>query len=150
MSQFLHVLHTHLLSLIGHVWDDLDQHARQRVPSNVTQPLKGSRTTFHMLQSTAWSIHAMCHAALGKWWSHQILTGFPIHAPIFFKVSVTEAYLSSQSCEIHRLGPNAFILIDGFPYMNCNSIKTLKLLHIFVQCKCGDSTGASNLGPRDW
>ena len=30
----------------------------------------------------------MCSAACGKWWSHQILIGFLIHAPTFFKVSV--------------------------------------------------------------
>jgi hypothetical protein len=27
----------------------------------------------------------------------------------------TDAYLYSQSCEIHRLGPNEFISIDWFP-----------------------------------
>ena len=35
----------------------------------------------------------------------------------------------NQSCEIHRLGPNSFNSIDWFPYMNCNSAKSLKLLH---------------------
>jgi hypothetical protein len=32
--------------------------------------------------------------------------------------------------EIHRLGPNEFISIDWFTYMNCNSVKSLKLLHV--------------------
>jgi hypothetical protein len=40
----------------------------------------------------------------------------------------TDAYLYSQSCEIHRLGPNEFITIDWFSYMNCNSVKSWKLL----------------------
>ena len=42
---------------------------------------------------------------------------------------------TAQSCEIHRLGPNLFILIHWFPYMNCNSVKSFKLLHVafFVQ-----------------
>jgi hypothetical protein len=34
---------------------------------------------------------------------------------LFFKVQYlwpTDAYLYPQSCEIHRLGPNAIILID--------------------------------------
>ena len=29
-------------------------------------------------------VKEMCRAAWGKWWSHQILTGFLIHAPTFF------------------------------------------------------------------
>ena len=63
-----------------------------------------------------------CPAAFVKLWSHQILTGFLIHA--------TTYVLHSQSCEIHRLGPNEFISIDCFPYMNCTSVKSLKLLHV--------------------
>jgi hypothetical protein len=31
---------------------------------------------------------------------------------------------------VTRLGPNEFISIDGFPYMNCNSVESLKLLHV--------------------
>jgi hypothetical protein len=34
------------------------------------------------------------------------------------------------SCEIHRLRPNEFISIDWFPYMNWNSVKSLKVLHV--------------------
>uniref|UniRef100_A0A4W5KIS0 [histone H3]-trimethyl-L-lysine(4) demethylase n=1 Tax=Hucho hucho TaxID=62062 RepID=A0A4W5KIS0_9TELE len=55
----------------------------------------------------------------------------------WFSESQPYAYVYSQSCEICRLGPNLFISIDGFPYMNY-SVKSLKLLHvafyIFVQC----------------
>ena len=36
----------------------------------------------------------------------------------------------AQLGEIHRLGPNEFISIDWFPYMNCNSLKSLKLWHV--------------------
>jgi hypothetical protein len=42
-----------------------------------------------------------------------------------------DAYLYSQSCDIHRLGPDLFISNDWFPYMNCNSVKSLKLLHLY-------------------
>ena len=68
----------------------------------------------------------------GRHRSHQILTGFLIHALTFFLRYLwpTDAYLYSQSCEIHRLGPNGFISINWFPYMNCNSVKSLKLLHV--------------------
>ena len=40
----------------------------------------------------------------------------------------TNAYLYSQSCEIHRLGPDEFISIDWFPHLNCNSVKSMKSL----------------------
>ena len=36
------------------------------------------------------------------------------------------------TCEIHRLGDNEFFQIDWFPYMTCNSVKSLKLLFIFL------------------
>ena len=42
----------------------------------------------------------------------------------------THGCAPAQSCEIHRLVPNEFISVDGFPYMNCNSVKLLKLLHV--------------------
>jgi disulfide oxidoreductase YuzD len=48
----------------------------------------------------------------------------------------TDAYLYSQSCEIHWLEPNEFISIDWFPHRNCISVKPFKLLHVafmFVQ-----------------
>jgi hypothetical protein len=42
------------------------------------------------------SAKEMCRTALGKWWSHQILTGFLIHTPTFFiKVSVTNGCISA-------------------------------------------------------
>jgi hypothetical protein len=50
-------------------------------------------------------------------------------------------FLYSQSYEVHRLGPNGCISIDWFPYMNCHSVKSLKLLHsafiFFVECSMG-------------
>jgi hypothetical protein len=42
----------------------------------------------------------------------------------------TDAHQCSKSCKIHRLWTNAFISIDWFPYMSCNSVKSLKMLHV--------------------
>jgi hypothetical protein len=41
----------------------------------------------------------LCRAAWGKWWSHQILTGFLIHDPTFFflKVPVTNMHICIPS-----------------------------------------------------
>ena len=80
-----------------------------------------------------------CCTAWGKWWWNQILTGFLIHAPVFFLRYLwqPDAYLYSQSCAIHRLGPNEFIYIYWLPYMNCNSVKIFEIvaccIYIFVQ-----------------
>jgi hypothetical protein len=53
---------------------------------------------------------ANAHFRWGKWRSHQILTGFLIHAPSLLRyLWPTHAYLYSQSCEIYRLVPNEFI-----------------------------------------
>ena len=50
----------------------------------------------------------------------------------------TNAYVYSQPCQIHILGPNEFILINWYPYMNCNSVKILEIVacwvYIFVRC----------------
>ncbi len=67
------------MSHIEHVWDALDRRIRQRVPvPAIAQPLKRSGPTFHRPQSTTWS--TLCKGD-GKWWSHQILTGFRTHSP---------------------------------------------------------------------
>ena len=69
---------------IEHVWDALNQSVRQRVPvpANIqqlrTQPLKRSGTTFHNQQPGQLYAKKMCRTAWGKWWSHQMLTGFLI------------------------------------------------------------------------
>ncbi len=76
-SQFLHGQHTHRtchpLSMFRMLWIGIYDSVFQFLPisSNFTQPLKRSEPTFHRPQSKE-----MCCTAWGKWWSHQILTGF--------------------------------------------------------------------------
>ena len=45
-------------------------------------------------------------------------------------------YICIPSCEIHRPRPNKCISIDWFPYMNCNPVKSLKLLHVYFCSVC--------------
>jgi hypothetical protein len=116
-SQLFHGLHTHNMSPIEQVWDALGQHVRQRVPLRTAIEEEWD----NIPQATINSLK-ICQ---GKWWSHEILTCFVIHTPTFILT-----YLYSQSCEIHRLGPNECIYIDWFTYMICNSLKSLKLLHV--------------------
>ena len=59
----------------------------------------------------------------------------------------TDAYLYSPSCEIHRLGPISFISIGLLPYMNCNSVKFLNLLHVVFILFNVDLTPAPALPP---
>ena len=116
------------MSPIEHVWDALDQPCRQHVP--VPANMQQLRTAIEeewdnipqaTINSLINSMQRRIHTVWGKWWSHQILTSFLIH---------TTPYLKKKSCEIHRLGHNGFISIDWFPYMNCNSVKSLKLLRV--------------------
>ncbi len=78
-SQFLHGQHTHWtchpLSMFGMLWIGIYDSVFQflTISSNFAQPLKRSGLTFHRPQSTTWS--TLCEGD-GKWWSHQILTGF--------------------------------------------------------------------------
>ncbi len=78
-SQFLHGQHTHRtchpLSMFGMLWIGVYDSVFQFLPisRNFTQLLKRSGPTFHRPQSTTWS--TLCKGD-GKWWSHQILTGF--------------------------------------------------------------------------
>ncbi len=78
-SQFLHGQYTHRtchpLSMFGMLWIGVYDSVFQFLPisSNFAQPLKRSGPTFHRPQSTTWS--TLCEGD-GKWWSHQILTGF--------------------------------------------------------------------------
>jgi hypothetical protein len=97
------------MSPIEHVWNTLRQ--RVPVPTNIQQ-LCTVGQHLHRPRSTLFInyVKVMCRAAWGKLRSHQILTSSYTH-PYFFlsifpKVSVTNKY--SQSCEIHRLGPNEF------------------------------------------
>ena len=91
-------------------------------------------TTGHNQQPDQLYAKEMCCTAWGKWCSLQIMTCFLIHAPTFFsKVSMTNRCISVfPVIHTHRLGPNEFISTDWFPYMNCNAVKSLKLLHLFI------------------
>ena len=127
------------MSPIDHVWDALDRGVRQHVPvpANIQQLRTPIEVWDNIPQTTINSpVNAMkmCLAAWGKWWSHQILTGFLIHASTFKKKYQwpTNAYLHSQSCEIHRLGPNECISIDWFPYLFFNSLKLLHFVFILL------------------
>jgi hypothetical protein len=77
--------------------------------------------------------HSKGHNQQREGWWHQIPTGFLIHAPTIFHflryLWPTDAYLYSQSCEIHRSGPNSFISIDWFPY-DLELSKIFKMLHV--------------------
>ena len=106
-----------------------DQHVRQR-----GQSLKRSGTAFHRPQSTAWS--TLCEGDVSRWMRKMVVTPeadwFSDQRPYLFLRYLwpTDAYLYSQLCEIHRLRPNEFMSIVWFPYMNCNSVKSLKLLNV--------------------
>ncbi len=71
------------MSPIEHVWDALDRRIRQRVPvpANIQQQHSHWRgvdqhSTGHNQQPDQLYVKEMCCTAWGKWWSHQILTGF--------------------------------------------------------------------------
>ncbi len=100
-SQFLHGQHTHRtchpLSMFGMLWIGVYDSVFQsflRYPANFAQPLKRSGPTFHRPQSTTWSnfyAKEMCCTAWGKWWSHQILTGYwPPPPPNTVKLHILE------------------------------------------------------------
>ncbi len=79
-SQFLHGQHSPDMSPIEHVWDALDRRIRQRVPvpANIPQlrtAIEEEWTTGHNQQPDQ-LYEKTCCIAWGKWWSHQILTGF--------------------------------------------------------------------------
>jgi hypothetical protein len=85
------------------------------ISSNFAQPLKRSGTTFHRPQSSAWS--TLCWRDVPCCMRQMVVTShtdwFCDSCPYFFKgIWPTDAYLYSQSCEIHKLGPNLFISID--------------------------------------
>ncbi len=89
-SQFLHGQHTHRtchpLSMFGMLWMGVYDSMFQFLPisSNFTQPLKRSGPAIKEKpinnqqhdQLYVNYVKEMCCTAWGKWWSHQILTGF--------------------------------------------------------------------------
>jgi hypothetical protein len=88
---------------IEHVWDALDQHVTTTCSKSRQYPATshshwrgvGQHSTGHNQQPNQLYVKKLCHAAWGKWWTHQLLTGFLIHSPTFFlKVSVTNICIS--------------------------------------------------------
>ena len=140
MSQFFHGLQTHQtchpLSIFWVFCIDVYDSMFQFLPtsSNFTQPLKRSGTTFHRPQSTAWS--TLYKGDVSNCMRQTVVTPdtdwFSDPCPYLFLRYMwpTDAYLYSQSCEIHRLVSNKCIQIDWFPYMNYNSVKSFKLSHV--------------------
>jgi hypothetical protein len=98
------------MSPIENIWDALDRRVRQcvPVPANIQQVCTAiEEECDNIPQATIKSlINSMpmrCVHAWGKWWSHQILTGFLIHTPTFILRYLwpTEACLYSLSCEMY-------------------------------------------------
>ena len=98
--QFFHGLHTHQtchpLSMFGMLWIHVYDCVFQFPPisSNFARPLEDwdyiPQATINSLIN---SRKRWCCAAWGKWWSHQILTGFLMPRP-YFRVSVTNSICS--------------------------------------------------------
>ena len=95
-SQFFDGLHTHqTLNMFGILWiavcDSVFQFlTKYPATSHSYWRVGGQHSTGHNQQPDQLYVKEMCPTAWGKWWSHQILTVFLIHAPTsFFKVSVT-------------------------------------------------------------
>ena len=115
------------MSPIEHVWDALDRRVQQHspVPANILQLCTTiveewdniPQATINILINSMWRCAALHEANGGH----------------------TRYWLLFQSCENHSVGTNSFISIDWLPYMNCSSVKSLKLLHLYfcsVHIKC--------------
>jgi hypothetical protein len=83
------------------------------ISSYFEQPLKRSGTTFHRPQSTAWS--TICEGDVSRCMKPMVVTPdidwFSDPRPYLFFTCLwlTDAYLYSQLCEIHRVWANEFI-----------------------------------------
>jgi hypothetical protein len=115
-SQFFYGLHTHqtpwaCLGCSRSMCRTACSSSRQYPETSHSDWRVGQHSPGHNQQPDQLYVKEMCHAAWGKWWSHQILTGFLIYNPTFSLRYLwpTDAFLYSQSCEIHRLGPNEFM-----------------------------------------
>ena len=127
------------MSPVEHVWDALNRQVRQRVPvpANIQQLHSAMeeewdnipQSTINSLINPMWRRRVALHEANGhtRYWLVFWSTPLP-----FFKGYLwpTDAYVYSQSCDIHRLGPDEFDSIDWFPHMNCNSVKSLEALYV--------------------
>ena len=96
-----------LLTAIEEEWDNIPQ---VTINSRINSMRRSvSRCMMQMVVTSDWYSNPRTYVFLRNQWP-------------------TYTYLYSQSCEIHILGPNEYISIDWFPYMNCNSIKSLAFL----------------------
>ncbi len=89
------------MSPIEHVWDALDRRIRAACSSSCQYPATShthwrgvdQQSTGHNQQPDQLDAKEMCCTAWGKWWSHQVLTGFrtnqsppPPHTHTFYSV----------------------------------------------------------------
>ncbi len=100
-SQFLHGQHTHrTMSPIEHVWDAFGSAYTTASSSSCQYPATShshwrgvdQHSTGHNQQPDQLYAKEMCCTAWGKWWSHQILTGFrtPPDPPNTVKLHILE------------------------------------------------------------
>jgi hypothetical protein len=107
MPQLFHGLYTHQtchpLSMFGMLWIDVYDRVYDSMSISPQYPATlqshwrgvGQHSTGHNQKPDQLYVKEMCRAEWGKWWSHQIVTGFLIHFPnLFFKVSVTNRCIS--------------------------------------------------------
>ncbi len=126
-SQFLHGQHTHRtchpLSMFGMLWIVINDSVFP-VPANIQQPrtshLRGvdQHSTGHNQQPDQLYAKEMCCTEWGKWWSHQILTGF--WAP-----------LGKPKCCVYHFGLCIYIYIYIYIYV-CMYICVYKCVYIYI------------------
>jgi hypothetical protein len=109
MARILTRCVTHWAYMFGMLWIDVYDSVFQfpPIPSDFAQPLKRSGSTGHNQQPDQ-----LCEGDVSRCMRHMVVTpdtgGFwSTQLTFFFKVS--DAYLYSQSCEIHTLSPHLFI-----------------------------------------
>ena len=106
-----------------------------------------SQATINNLINSMWKRCVVLHEANGGPSRYWLVFG-PTALPLFLRYMwPTDAYLYSQSCEIHSLGPNELISVYWFPNMNCNSVRSLIYTlyintmkqHWHMRCRCSSS-----------
>ncbi len=120
ISQFLHGQHTHRtchpLSMFGMLWIGVYTTACSsscQYPATSHSHWRGvnQHSTGHNQQPDQLYVKEMCCTAWGKWWSHQILTGFRT-PPITVKLHILEWLFIVASlrhtCAIIRAGKVTF------------------------------------------
>ena len=126
-------------SPIEHVWDALDWRVPERVP--VPDNIQQLRTAIeeerdNIPQATINSMRRDESHCMRQMVVTPDTDSFSDPHPYLFLRYLwpTDANLYSQWCEIHRLGPNEFISIVWFPYVNCVFEIVACCIYIFVQC----------------